>query len=54
MTIFYFTATGNSLSVAKKLGGELLSISQLVKEGRVDFADEVIGIICPVYCADVP
>ena len=26
MKIFYFTATGNSLYVAKKVGGELISI----------------------------
>lgn len=28
MKIFYFTATGNSLAVAKKIGGELISIPQ--------------------------
>ena len=32
MTILYFTATGNSLAVAKRLGGTLLSIPQLIRE----------------------
>lgn len=54
MTILYFTATGNSLAVAKKLGGERLSIPRLVKENRTEFQDDVIGVICPVYCADTP
>ena len=31
MTILYFTATGNSLSVAKAVGGTLKSIPQLVE-----------------------
>lgn len=54
MTILYFTATGNCLAVAKRIGGELLSISKLVKEGRCEIADDVIGVICPTYCADAP
>lgn len=54
MTILYFSATGNCLSVAKKIGGELLSIPKLVKEGRYEIIDDVIGVICPTYCADAP
>lgn len=54
MTILYFTATGNSLSVAKRIGGELLSIPKLVREGRYEISDDVIGVICPTYCADAP
>ena len=37
MKICYFTATGNSLYVAKKIGGdggELLSIPQLMKKAQ--------------------
>ena len=54
MTVLYFTATGNSLAVARKIGGTLLSIPQLVRDGRYEIEDDVIGIICPTYCADAP
>ena len=30
MTIFYFTATGNSLAVAKRIGDNLISIPQVI------------------------
>ncbi len=36
MKILYFSATGNSLYVAKCLGGELLSILQMVKQGKIE------------------
>lgn len=50
MTILYFTATGNSLYVAKGLGdATLISIPQAIRENRFSFSDEKIGIICPVY-----
>ena len=54
MTVLYFTATGNSLFVARKIGGELLSIPKLVKEGKYEVKDDVVGLVCPTYCADVP
>ncbi len=54
MTILYFTATGNSLHIAKSLGGELLSIPQMIKEGRYEFSDEKIGIVFPLYEWSVP
>ncbi|MFC2662882.1 MAG: 4Fe-4S ferredoxin, partial [Eubacterium sp.] len=54
MTILYFSATGNSLFTAKKIGGNLLSIPQLVREKKYDIEDDVIGIVCPTYCADAP
>lgn len=49
MKIFYYTSTGNCLDVAKRIGGELYSIPQLLKENRLEFEDEAIGIICPTY-----
>lgn len=49
MKILYFTATGNSLYVAKSLGGQLLSIPQMVKDGIFEFTDDKIGIVFPVY-----
>lgn len=54
MKILYFTATGNSLHIAKALGGELLSIPQLDKEGRYDFSDDKIGIVFPLHAWGVP
>ena len=54
MKILYFTATGNCLYVAKQLGGELLSIPQLMKSGTFSIEDDVVGVISPVYCADMP
>lgn len=50
--VFYFTATGNSLFVAKRLSENPISIPQ-VQSGSV-FEDETIGIVCPVYCGEIP
>lgn len=50
MTILYFTATGNSLYVAKQFDGKIISIPQAIKEKQYEFADDVIGVVCPVYC----
>ncbi|MFI3298047.1 MAG: EFR1 family ferrodoxin [Rikenellaceae bacterium] len=49
MTLLYFTATGNSLHIAKSLGGNLISIPEMVKTGTLEFADDKIGIIFPIY-----
>ncbi len=54
MKIFYFTATGNSLYVAKKIGGELYSIPQMIKEGKYEFEDEAIGFVFPCYAFGMP
>ncbi|MDC7222070.1 MAG: EFR1 family ferrodoxin [Spirochaetales bacterium] len=58
MKILYFTATGNSLhiakSIAQSLKGELLSIPQMIKEGRFEFTDEKIGLLFPLYGYGVP
>ena len=54
MKVFYFTATGNNLYVAKKIGGELYSIPKLIREGKFEFEDEKIGFVFPVYAASVP
>lgn len=50
--ILYFTATGNSLYVARQLADEnteLFSIPQLVKEGKYEFEADEIGIVYPIY-----
>lgn len=54
MTICYFTATGNCLYVAKRIGGVLLSIPQLMRKDEVEISDEAVGIVCPVYNAEMP
>ena len=54
MKIFYFTGTGNSLYVAQQLGGELLSIPQVMKDDRIEIQDEAVGIVCPIYAGDMP
>ncbi|WP_018249475.1 EFR1 family ferrodoxin [Orenia marismortui] len=58
-SIFYFSATGNSLAVskaiAKKLENcELISITEVVKNESYDIDSEIVGIIFPVYCLDAP
>ncbi len=40
MTICYFTASGNSLYVARQIGGRLLSIPKLMKEESIDKFDD--------------
>lgn len=52
--ILYYTSTGNSLYIAKQLGGELISIPQALKEDNLIFEDDVIGIVCSDYSAELP
>ncbi len=54
MTVCYFTASGNCLYVARKIGGTLLSIPQLMKQDRIEIEDEAVGIVCPVYAVEMP
>lgn len=54
MKVLYFTATGNNLFIAKRIGDEYYSIPKLMKEGLFDFEDEKIGIIFPTYYGGVP
>ncbi len=51
--VFYFTATGNSLYVAKQLDEECISIPQAI-HGAMNFKAERIGIVCPVYGHEMP
>lgn len=52
--VFYFTATGNSLYVAKQLSDAPISIPQIMRGERRRFSDDVIGIVCPVYAGQPP
>ena len=57
MTICYFTATGNSLYVARRIGGEdakFLSIPELMKQNEIEISDDAVGIVCPTYCGNMP
>ena len=54
MTICYFTATGNCLYVARRIGGELLSIPQLMRQDEIVIEDDAVGIVCPVYAVELP
>lgn len=55
MKIFYYTASGNSLAVAKRFPhAQLLSIPQVLKGEETEFSDESIGLIMPCYMANVP
>lgn len=52
--VFYFTATGNSLYAAKQIDANPLSIPQILKNSDLTFTDDKIGIVCPVYCGEIP
>ena len=54
MTVFYFTATGNSLAVAKRIGGTLVSIPQVIDSDNLHYKDDVIGIVSPIYWWNFP
>ena len=58
--IYYFTGTGNSLSVAKKIAAavgdcELVPIASLQKTtGEITPPAHRVGIVCPVYFSGLP
>jgi len=55
--IFYFSGTGNSLSVANKLGKELGARVEGISaylSSPYAIEDEVIGFVTPVYCYALP
>ncbi|MDR1539867.1 MAG: EFR1 family ferrodoxin [Clostridiales bacterium] len=54
MTIFYFTSTGNSLAVAKRIGGNLISIPQIISDLKPEYKDDAIGVVFPVYGFFIP
>ena len=54
MTICYFTATGNCLYVARRIGGNLLSIPQLIRQDEILIEDDAVGIVAPVYAVEMP
>lgn len=54
MTIFYFTSTGNCLAIAKRIGGTLISIPQVVDQPEPYYKDDVIGLVFPIYALGLP
>lgn len=59
--IFYFSATGNSIYLAKAIaaqtGDALVDIAACVREKRYDFAladGEAVGFVVPVYYLGIP
>lgn len=52
--IFYFTATGNSLSIAKSIEKNPISIPQVINNGNQVYEDKKIGIVAPIYGHEMP
>ena len=52
--VFYFTGTGNSLHVARRLEERPLSIPQVMRGGELDFTGGTIGVVAPVYGHELP
>ena len=52
--VFYFTATGNSLYVAKELDAHPVSIAQAIHDPNKVYRADSIGIICPVFGHEMP
>lgn len=54
MTVFYFTSTGNCLAVAKRIGGTLVSIPQVIGSSELSYKDDCIGLVFPIYGLGLP
>lgn len=52
--VFYFTATGNSLFVAKQFSDTPLSIPQELKKSKLAYEADEIGFVFPDYAASAP
>ena len=52
--IFYFTATGNSLFVARQFSDSPLSIPQELKKGKQTYEADEIGFVFPDYASAAP
>jgi ferredoxin len=56
--VYYFSGTGNSLVLAKlvaeRLGGDLIPIASVIDREKIELTADVIGIVFPVYYADLP
>ena len=52
--VFYFTATGNSLFVARQFSDAPLSIPQELKKGKQTYEADEIGFVFPDYASGAP
>lgn len=52
--LFYFTATGNSLYVAKQLESDPISIPQELRKTNRNYQADSIGIVCPLFEFEIP
>lgn len=52
--VFYFTATGNSLFIAKSLSDSPISIPQELKKDKLSYEADEIGFVFPDYAAAAP
>lgn len=57
--IYYFSATGNSLKIAKDISAklentEIISIPKVINNENIDFEADNIGLIYPVFCYGQP
>lgn len=52
--VFYFTATGNSLFVARQFSDAPISIPQELKKAEMVYEADEIGFVCPDYAGAVP
>ncbi len=52
--VFYFTATGNSLYVAKQVDDNRISIAQAIHDHEKIYISDTIGIVCPVFGHEMP
>ena len=57
--IYYFSGTGNSLSVAKELqkrltDSNLIPIIKLLNESKIQANGNIIGVVFPVHALTVP
>ncbi|MCH4886420.1 4Fe-4S ferredoxin [Acidaminobacter sp. JC074] len=53
MKLFYYTATGNSLSIAKSFKGNLISMPIHLND-KDHYEDDVIGFVFPCYTGGIP
>lgn len=52
--VFYFTATGNSLFIAKAFSDSPISIPQELKKDKLEYEADEIAFVCPDYAGGIP
>ena len=52
--VFYFSATGNSMYVARQIEGNPVSIPQVIHNDCQEYTAKSIGVVAPVYGHELP